>query len=238
MTGPFEIATVPLARQDEENAKAEFGGPPGDIEDARAAPPMSSGPDAIALLKHTCRMWTVGAVSKRSSIHSSWRPDLSLPCTLYGTSAAAYVIVGVMAIIQAIGCPEALSPEWPAPLFAIEGAWVVLQGILSYNSDVRFVAIESWAHCFDRCSAIVLMNVQFFKFGGWLPMSVQERVLLWAGVLAGILCKIIGNRAILANRVVVYKHAHTLWHYLPPLAIGAFNFSRWHSTCMASDPSG
>lgn len=107
----------------------------------------------------------------------------------------------------------------PQFLFA-HGCMDLLQGVLSYGSDVVFMGVPSAFHLADRALAIVLtlagvyIEVAVLLFGG-LPLPA--RALMVALLAGGLHHHFRAKAAIRSETYRQYVTSHTIWH----LAIAA-----------------
>ena len=185
-------------------------------------------PDAPpTLLQHMFKMMTYGAVSPKSSVPPSWRAHLSKPLSLYGMSSFTYSVTGLHALFMSLHCPGAL-PAW-ADYFTVEAVLVTIQGVLSFCADVLNIGRPSIFHVLDRCLALTLTGLQLLKFAVILPpwMSRGELAFVWLGIAVGIYCKVQGYNAILHKQMERFRTWHIWWHFVMPLAIGAWHGGRW-----------
>lgn len=163
-----------------------------------------------ALLRHTIRMSCSHRVfAPQSSIPVRWRKRLSVPTSAYALSSLLYTVFGLVVVLQCLVCPEASLPGWPARLGLFEAGAVMIQGVLSYLSDVVFVGLVSpaclerhratqretptsrwlnrraacaqvsWAHPCDRVSALSLVALQFFKVFWVLMPTFSPAEAVW-----------------------------------------------------------
>lgn len=187
--------------------------------------PASSWP----LLRHTARMVSYGALSRKSSIPEAWREHLARPRSAYAWSSFMYTLVGLQSLLLWTSCPAAVS-EWPQRIARPEAVLVTLQGIWSFYSDVLYVGLYSSFHTVDRLSALTLTGFQILKFGIVLPwsMSLYELAWVWCGLALGIHCKLRGYRAVIDSSVHSFRIWHIAWHCSFPITFLAFHGYRWH----------
>jgi len=176
-------------------------------------------------------MCSGGLISKKSSIPNAWRSALARPLSspasfLYACSSFAYSAMGLVWLAQP-ECDAAL-PGWP-PAASVPEAWfLVLQGVLSFWSDVIRIGEPSWAHVVDRCTATPFTAVCLAKFLLLMPphLSAAECVWVWMGLAVGIGFKVLDYRAILGGDRALFLASHLLWHVSLPLLLGGFQVWR------------
>ena len=117
--------------------------------------------EASAVLRHAARMCLSSKVlDKRSSIPMHWRKSLSRPASLYALSSLLYVACGVLEWQQCRACPAASPSGWPASFGQAESLAVMLQGVLSYCSDVLVVGLVRRSPILYRLPLPTLLTVR------------------------------------------------------------------------------
>ena len=148
-----------------------------------------------------------------------WGPDLRHEY-LYSLSCLAFCALGAWAI----GCRAAVctwlggAAGWPyfgERMLFIHGCADVLQGLLSFGSDVVLVDVPSTVHLADRALAVLLtllgvyIEVTVLLFSG---LSLPLRALM-AALLVGALVHHFRAKAAISQQVYqTYVWSHTLWH--------------------------
>lgn len=194
---------------------------------ANGAPTPAAAPSVFA---HALRMATVNLLRRSSSIDPRWRKQ-GLRTVTYTLSSLLYTVVGLITLLGLARCPQAV-PEWPVAVAGPEAVLVALQGLWSYWSDVACVGLTSWAHPVDRVGALPLTALQCYKWLLRMPrlgMSPREAAFMFSATVTAVGFKTLGYRAILARDMAAYRRSHTLWHTVLPLAVVAFNVSRWRA---------
>ena len=148
-----------------------------------------------------------------------WGPDLRHEY-VYAASCLAFCALGAWAI----GCRASVcawlggTTGWPyfsERMLLIHGCADVLQGLLSFSSDVVLVDVPSAVHLADRALAVLLtllgvyIEVTVLLFSG---LSVPLRTLM-AALLAGALVHHFQAKAAISQQIYqTYVRSHTLWH--------------------------
>ena len=196
---------------------------------ARAPPRRSPYWPETRLLRHVLRAITVNLFNRKSALPKAWRVELSIPFTSYSSSCTTYTFTGLHAFAMFTFCPESL-PTYPQRTALIESLLVALQGYWSYMSDVDGVGMETYIHCVDRTSALMLIGWQFYKWGVLLAPTLTEgeKCWLWIFLSVGMFAKLRGYRAVMDGDLLAFRFWHIMWHLWLPLAILAFHQQRWH----------
>ncbi|CAD7956298.1 unnamed protein product [Amoebophrya sp. A25] len=119
-----------------------------------------------------------------------WRPR-ARKTWWYASSSFTYTTIGLVvyyrcAALQA-ACGEAYAPVWPWEAFAL-----MLQGVLSYASDVHCFGLVWWVARLDQLSASTLFCMQVRK--AWtVPQDAVQMGILACALLLAAVCFVCGQ---------------------------------------------
>ena len=188
---------------------------------------------ATSLVRHVLYATTRGAISPRSSVKPSWHKELNR-FSLYACSSWFYTVVGVHGLCMFLSCPT-VYPGWPPHIAIPDVTLVMLQGIWSFNSDVRNIGLTSKWHVVDRLTAQALTLFQVVKFAYFLVppvLSPAQFAFVWFGFFVAFFCKLQGYKAIVDASLPRFKFWHTLWHISLPLTHIILQSWRWRGCAL------
>ncbi|KAL1495398.1 hypothetical protein AB1Y20_016766 [Prymnesium parvum] len=157
--------------------------------------------------------------SLRKNCPSRWAAPLRRE-RLYAASCLAFCLLGAWTVRHAAAVHAWLAADGGWPYFSermlvVHGGASVLQGGLSFGSDVLLVGKPSLLHLADRVLAVVLTLLGVYIEGlvllcGRLSLPLQA---LMAGLLCASLAHHFRAKAAIRDQVYhTYVWSHTLWH--------------------------
>jgi len=143
-------------------------------------------------------------LSNQKNCPSNWGKQLK-KSPLYIASSFAITIAGVLMFLN--------KKYNKNTIYCIISTGLIIMGIISFLSDIRFVDKKHWIHCIDRLFAFIgVIIITIFIF--YTPKS--KFVICMATILLFISVSfhICGKMAILQNNFKSYRTNHTLWHFM------------------------
>lgn len=180
-----------------------------------------------------CRFGEVGSAEKsandtmgyalfslKKNCHAKWGPDLRRE-VLYMASCGVFCLAGLWAIVHAervLNWLRAPTGEWghfSGEVFRAHGIACMLQGVLSFLSDVVYIDARSIFHPLDRVMAIILTAGAVWIEGCIIlygPLGVALRLLMVALITFALGCHLRAKHGVVVRNYERYVHNHTIWH--------------------------
>ena len=189
--------------------------------------PHGGGAHVVIQLASAVPLWATGLTSTKTEVRRSWVPAFKGlvrsgdPLALfYAVSPFFYSVAGLVLLLNADMHAERVSPTHP---WRLDAVLLLLQGVISFASDVARFGVDSRMRVLDRffastltLSAIPKMAVWWLGWWGFLPMPTPCAAAAACLFPVGIVAFLNSRLACKTGTLRAFLWWHSAWHVIFP----------------------